>query len=92
MTAPCLAEYFAGELNRYRPLRDDEVDRLHAAICRIIPRTRRLWKAADDRELQRLIRKRLTADEIAQRLSRTPMSVRTRIRDLKRRTMVANDG
>jgi hypothetical protein len=47
---------------------------------------RRLWTGRDDRELRRLSRL-LPAHVVAERMGRTAHSVRTRIRDLKRKKM-----
>lgn len=73
--------YFADALSRERPLTSEETDRLCAAMgC---DGTRRMWKAADDRNLLRMKRQRLTAQEIADKLGRTVWSVRSRVRTLR---------
>lgn len=82
MNAVC---YFADALSRERPLTDEETDRLCRALSREPKGNRRLWGQADDRELSRLRRKMMTADEIAEKMGRTPWSVRSRIRALNRK-------
>lgn len=79
-----IVQHFAGQVERIRPLTDEESDMLYQAMRRA-KSARRLWSAADDRELVKLRRKRMTADQIAERTSRTPDSVRSRMRALKRK-------
>lgn len=84
VTPRCSAAlFFADRLNRERGLRDDELAALDSITkCN---GSRRMWTARDDRELGKMIRQGLTAVTIADQLKRTPHSVRSRIRDLKRR-------
>lgn len=77
--------YFAGELSRLRPLTEDECTRLDRALRISRNGVRKLWTAANDRELARLRRKHMTAEQIAEAMNRTPWSVRSRIRALNRK-------
>jgi hypothetical protein len=81
MNPQAIAIHFADEVSRTRALTDQETDML----CSVVVASRRLWSQSDDRELRRLRRKRLTAPAIAEVLNRSPMAVRTRLRDLKRK-------
>jgi len=76
-----LAAYFADQLSRVRPLTADEVTRLLGAK----EGQRRMWTVQDDRKLRRMVRKGMTAHMIATELGRTAWSVRSRIRNLKRK-------
>jgi hypothetical protein len=77
--------YFADALSRERPLTEQDLDILCRALSRNAKGNRRLWGQADDRELSRLRRKMLTADQIAEKMGRTAWSVRSRIRALNRK-------
>lgn len=76
--------HFATELGKRRALTHEETAMLERALVRI-PSPYRRWTFADDAKLQRLIRSRMSAAEIATELGRTPWAVYTRIRDLKRK-------
>jgi hypothetical protein len=82
----CTAEYFADELNRHRPLTDAELDKLQAVLCRRST-GRRMWTAAEDRELLRLsaTSPRRYAGEYAAKSGRTEWSVRSRLRKIRRK-------
>lgn len=79
-----IAIHFADRLCRAgEVLTQEESDMLVQVVQK---HRRRIWTAADDRELSRLSRFKMTpAHVIADQLGRTPHAVRTRIRDLKRR-------
>ncbi len=83
----CTAEYFANELNRHRPLTDTEVGKLMAVQCRKLT-GRRMWTAAEDRELLKLsaTSPRRYAGEYAAKTGRTEWSVRKRLLRIKGRT------
>lgn len=81
-----IATVFANALNRERALTLDESELLGILLSRAAsaPVLRR-WSPADDRQLAAL-RDTFTAPQIAAHLGRTPWSVRSRIRSLKRKT------
>lgn len=84
----CTAEYFANELNRYRPLSDTEVSKILAIQCGSKSSSRRMWTAAEDRELLRLsaTSPRRYAGEYAAKTGRTEWSVRKRLLRIKGRS------
>lgn len=77
--------HFADALSQYRPLTDAECGMVYRAVRKEPSGVRKIWTQADDRELARLRRKRLTADQIAVKMGRTAWSVRSRIRALNRK-------
>lgn len=81
MNPQAIAIHFADELNRSRALTDREADMLDS----IVGKKRRLWTQAEDRELKRMRRKRMTAPEIAVALGRSSWGVRMRVNHLKRK-------
>lgn len=88
MSPQTIAVSFAERLNKMRALTDDETDML----CAVLSLTRekrsyRSWKAKDDRELQRMLRRGMRASEIAQATGRTTMAVRNRIHRLRAKAM-----
>jgi DNA-binding NarL/FixJ family response regulator len=82
MNAQAIGLHFANALNRERDLMPNETDMLCALIGGT-KRTTRIWTAADDRELQRMIRKGQSSREIAEATGRSAMAVRVRKHRLK---------
>lgn len=77
--------HFAGEVQRIRPLTEQETDMLCRALSR--GKTQRtFWTAADDRRLVRM-RRTMQAPEIAAKMGKSVSSVRSRLHKVKRKEM-----
>lgn len=86
-TGDAAVVYLAEALGRVRELTDIESRILHRAIRRDAGQFRR-WTQDEDRRLLRMSKSRIRVAEMAVTLSRTEDSVRTRLRDLRKRERV----
>jgi hypothetical protein len=82
-----LVRHFANELRTYRPLTSREQVDFEAAMAVQRVGSREAWTPDEDHTLLILKGRGLTALAIGNRMGRTPWSVRSRIRTLKRKEM-----